>query len=268
MPWRWRRVRRVRNPRRLLRGRMLTMNEPAPVTVALRIPGQWPHPEELSRRLPEGCRVTAEGLILPDGTRVELGAMAADDQFAAIFRSSCRRPPAEDEMATVDGYTVNVLMSGPGGSMEVARTMMRAAAAVVRAGGAGVFIDNSALAHGGRDWLEMTEDGGPDALSFAFVAIVQGRAEVWTMGMHVLGLRDLVMSRADAEADDFDIIEVIRYLSRSEKPIDDGHVIADLNGSRFQALAQKGPEQLAGSPMHNPFGRLKLVSLRDIAEAN
>jgi hypothetical protein len=248
---------------------MVTMNEPAdPVTIALRIPGKWSHPKELLRRLPDGCRLTPEALVLPDATRVEFGAAPADDQFAQIFRSSCRQPPAEDELATVDGYTVNVFLSGPGGSMQAARTMMRAGAAVVRAGGAGVFIDNSALAHGGRHWLEMTDDGGPDAVSFAFVAIVRGKAEVWTMGMHVLGLRDVVMKRADVEADDFDITEVIRYLSRGEKPIDDGHVIADLTGPRFQAFRQDSPAELVGSPMHNPFGRLKLVSFRDIADAN
>jgi hypothetical protein len=248
---------------------MSKMNEPAaPVTIALRIPGQWSSPGELIQRLPVGYRLTAEGLILPDATQVEFGAAAADDQFAQIFRSSCRQPATEDELATVDGYTVNVFLIGPGGSMQAARRMMQAGAAVVRAGGAGVFIDNSALAHGGRDWLEMTEDGGPDALSFAFVAIVRGQADVWTMGMHVLGLRDVVMKRADAEVEGFDIIEVIRYLSRGEKPVDDGHVLADLNGPRFQAFAQDSPGRLAGSPMHNPFGRLKLVSMRDIAEAN
>jgi hypothetical protein len=194
--------------------------------------------------------------------------MAPDDQFARIFRSSCRQPALADELATVAGYTVNVVLSGPGGSLQAARTMMQAGAAVVRAGGAGVFIDNSALAHGGRHWLEMTEDGGPDALSFAFVAIIRGQAEVWTMGMHVLGLRDLVMKRADVEVEGFDIIEVIRYLSRGEKPIGDGHVIADLSGPRFQTFTQDSPAELAGSPMHNPFGRLKLVSMRDIAETN
>jgi hypothetical protein len=248
---------------------MIKMNEPAaPVTIALRIPGQWSHPGELIQRLPAGCRLTPEALILPDATEVGFGAMAADDQFAQIFRSSCRRPAAEEELARVDGYTVNVLLSGPGGSMQAARRMMQAGAAVVRGGGAGVFIDNSALAHGGQHWLEMTEDGGPDALSFAFVAIVSGKVDVWTMGMHVLGLRDVVMKRADVEAGDFDIVEVIRYLCRGEKPIDDGHVLADLKGPRFQAFTQDSAEGLAGSPMHNPFGRLKLVSMRDIAETN
>src|SRR5437588_3004558 len=121
---------------------MLTMNAPtAPIKIALRIPGKWSHPRELIERLPAGCRLTAEALVLPDATQVAFGAMAADDQFAEIFRSSCRQPPTADELATVDAYAVNVLLSGPGGSLEAARTMMRAGAAVVRAGGAGVFID-------------------------------------------------------------------------------------------------------------------------------
>lgn len=245
------------------------MNEPAaPVKISLRIPGKWSHPRELIQSLPAGHRLTPEPLILPDATEIEFGAVDADDQFAQIFRSSCRQPATDDELATVDAYTVNVFLSGPGGSMEAARTMMRAGAAMVRAGGAGVFIDNSTLAHGGQHWLHMTEDGGPDALSFAFVAIVRGRTEVYTMGMHVLGLRDIVMKRADVEAGGFDILEVIRYLAHGDKPVDAGHVIADLDGPRFRATTQESPDELGGSPLHNPFGRLKLVSMRDIAETN
>jgi hypothetical protein len=245
------------------------MKEPAaPWTVDLRIPGGWSHPAELIERLPRGYRLTPEALLLPDRTQVAFGAMDADDQFAQIFRSSCRQEPTAEELATVDHYTVNALLSGPGGSLQAAHTMMQAAAALVRAGGAGVFIDNSGLAHGGEHWLAMTDDGGPDALSFAFVAIISGETEVWTMGMHVLGLRDVLMKRGDIEQDGFDIVEVIRYLARGDKPIDDGHVLADLDGPRFQAFTQPPAEDLRGSPMHNPFGRLKLVSLRDIAETN
>jgi hypothetical protein len=254
----------------LIEEEIVTMSEPAePITITFRIPGQWSNPQELIRRLPAGYTLTPEGaLILPDETQVEFGAGAADGQFAQIFRSSCRQPPTQAELATVNRYTVNVFLSGPGGSLDSARTMMQAGAAIVRAGGAGVFIDNSALAHGGQTWLAMTEDGGPDALSFAFVSIVRGKTEVFTMGMHALGLRDVVMKRADADADEFSIIDVIRYLARGEKPIDDGHIIADLEGPRFRAFTQVDTEGPVGSPMHNPFGRLKLVSLRDVAETN
>ncbi len=236
------------------------------VEIAFRIPGTWSHPGELLDSIPADFRLSPEALIMPDGTQVDFGAAKADDQFAEIFRSSCRRPATKDELATVNGYKVNVFLSGSGGSMQAAHRMMQAGAAFVRAGGGGVFIDNSGLAHGGKNWLEMTDDGGPDALSFAFVSIIKSRTEVWTMGMHVLGLREVVMKRSDA--DDFDIIDVIRYLASSDKPVDDGHIIADLDGPRFRTDAEETKDMPPGSPMHNPFGRLRLVSMRDVAETN
>lgn len=244
------------------------MNEPAPVTVKLRIPGRWAGPKELADRLPAEFQLKPDSLVLPDGTEIGFGAAPADDQFAKVFRSSCRQSATAEELATVDHYTVNVFLIGPGGSLDAARTMMRAGAAFVQAGGAGVFIDNCAMAHGGKNWVEMADDGGPDAVSFAFVSIVRGRTDSYTMGMHVLGLRDIVMKNTDAADEDFGIIDVIRYMAGSEKPVDDGHLLADLSGPRFRATAQPSPPDRPGSPMHNPFGRLKLVSMRDIAETN
>ena len=82
----------------------------------------------------------------------------------------------------------------------------------------------------------MTEDGSPDALSFAFVTIVAGEAEAYTMGMHVLGLREVVMKSSDAEQDEFGIIDVIRYLARGEKPVGDGHLLADLSGPQVPGV--------------------------------
>lgn len=240
-----------------------------PVPIVFRIPGRWAGPGDLIDRLPEGYSLSPESLALPDSTQVEFSAVPADGEFASIFRASCRKRPTAQELASVASYTVNVLLSGPGGSLAAALRMMRAAAAVVRAGGAGVFIDNSALAHGGGDWLAMTEDGGSDAVSFAFVALVGGRGEVWTMGMHVLGLRELTAKAADM-SDDFDLSDVIRYLARGEKPVDDGHLFADLDGPRFRAVftSTGGPELPPDGPMHNPFGRLLLVSMKDEAESN
>jgi hypothetical protein len=239
----------------------------ASVEISLRIPGNWANPGELIERLPEGVRLTPESLGLADGSEVGFGAVGADEQFAEIFRGSLRRPATERELEIVDHYSANVLLSGPGGSLDAARTMMQAAVAIIQAGGAGVFIDNCGLAHGGELWLAMTEDGSTDALSFAFASIIQNERDVYTMGLHVLGLRDIVMKRADCEAG-FDIIDMIRYVARNEKTIADGHIVADLDGPRFQVIAGPSDESLRTSPMYNPFGRLKLVSLRDIAETN
>ncbi len=236
--------------------------------ITLRIPGAWAHPGELVERLPDGFRLTPDALFLPDKTKIGFVPMPPDDQFPRIFESSCRRPPAADELAVVARYTVNVGLTGPGGSLESALTMMQAGAAIVRAGGAGVFNDNSTLAHGGGDWIQMTDDGGPDAISFAFTSIVRGRHDVYTLGMHVMGFPDLLMRSADVDEEGETIIEIIRYVCGGHRPIGIGHVLADEQGPRFQVVARTSDDFKPDSPMHNPFGRLKIVSAKDIAQGN
>ncbi len=239
----------------------------ASVQTTLRIPGAWSHPRELLERMPDEVRLLPDRLVLPDGTEVELTALPPDEQFSGIFRSACRRPATVEELQIVGHYTANIALTGPGGSLDAARAMMQAGAAIVRAGGVGVFIDNSGLAHGGGAWLEMADDGGPDALSFAFVSLIGGQRELATMGMHVLGFPDLVMNRADGDADT--LVEVIRYVAAGDKPIGDGHILADDRGApRFHVARTSGDERTTASPMDNPFGRLRLTSVKEIAESN
>jgi hypothetical protein len=114
----------------------------------------------------------------------------------------------------------------------------------------------------------MTEDGSSDALGYAFVGIVGGDRDVWTMGMHVLGFPDLIMSRDECDEDAETLIEIIRYIGSGEKPFEDGHIIVDETGPRFQAAAAPGDPRFVGGPMENPFGRLRLSSFREIAEGN
>ena len=239
--------------------------------ITLRIPGHWAHPGELMDRLPDGFRLSPEALRLPCGTKLEFNPLPPDEVFPQIFRTACRRPATRDELAIVDRYTVNVGLIGPGGSLESALTMMEAGAAIIEAGGAGVFIDNSALAHGGSDWLRMTEDGGSDAVSFAFTSIVRGEHDWYTLGMHAMGYPDLLLPRSGQEDDENreeTLIEIIRYLCRGDKPVGIGHLLADEQGPRDQMA--KGPEDefAPHSSMHNPFGRMRIVSLKDIAEGN
>lgn len=239
----------------------------APVQTTLRIPGAWSHPRELLKRMPAGFRLLPESLVLPDGGEIEFVPIEPDKQFADIFKSSCRRPATDEELAIVGRYTANIALTGPGGSLEAARTMMQAGAAIVQAGGAGVFIDNSALAHGGGAWIEMADDGSADALSCAFVSLFHIEGEIGTLGMHVLGFPDLVMRYAEGDAET--LIEVIRYVTAGAKPIGDGHILADDRGlPRFRVAATTADERTAGGPMHNPFGRLRMTSMKELAENN
>lgn len=243
------------------------MSESPSVQIKLRIPGVWSGPAELLARLPEGVRITPDLLILPGGEEFEFIPFPPDDQFAEIFCTSCRQPPSREERVKVQRYAVNVCLQGPGGSLEAALKLMEAGAAIVRAGGAGVFIDNCGLAHGGQLWLDMLADGGSDAVSYAFVGVVMGETDAYTKGIHTLGFADLLMGADNPEVTGETLVETLRYICSSEKPVGDGHVLMDENGPRYQCIAARCDE-FADSPMHNPFGRLKLVPIEEIVEGN
>ena len=89
------------------------------------------------------------------------------------------------------------------------------------------------------------------------------------MGMQVMGFPDLLMRSADVDARGEMVIELIRYICGGDRPIDVGHILADdLGRARFQVVSRETDEFETDSPMHNPYGHLKFVSSKEIAEGN
>jgi hypothetical protein len=238
------------------------------IRVTLRIPGTWANPAELFENIPADCDLKPDRLILADGRAVDVDIRTPDDQFVSIFSSSCRRKPTDAEQKAVEKYTVQVCLTGPGGSEQDAATMMQAGVALLQAGGSGVFIDNCGLAFGATAWLEMAETPNSDSLSFAFVNIVNGRTETYTVGLHVLGLPDLQMRPEDIGDEGAVMIEMIQYLCSRQKKLGRGHIVADLNGARFVVSTLKDTKLPKHSPMHNPWGRLRLTTTKEISERN
>lgn len=246
---------------------MTSTNPAAPTTI--RLPGVWTNPRELTSRLSDEFRhLDDKNLFLPDGAEISAKPVPADELFKTLFTSSCqRRPPTEEELAMVRDQTMNVVLTGPGGSLDAARTMLQVGAAIVRAGGAGVFILNSMLAHGGGAWLKLADDASTNALCLAFVSSFSGPREIWTLGMRVLGFPDLVMRRSDGDCEA--ISNVVRAIAARGKPLDDEPVFLDRHGlPRYRAARTAADEYTAGGLMENPFGRLWLSSTKEIAESN
>jgi len=238
------------------------------VETTLRIPGAWAGFDEIANRIPKGFSLCDDGLVMPDGQVIEMFPMKPDNEFPKVFEAACRKPATADELSTVKRYTVNLGLIGPGGSLEAARTMLQAGAAIIQTGGAGVFIDNSMLAHGASLWKQMAAVGDLDAVSFAFVGIVRRKADVHTMGMNVLGKPDVVMSRSDFTEDNDSMIEMIRYVCNSKKAIGEGHLIINEFGPRFKARLIETDDAPVGSYLHNPLGRIQLINVKTISDRN
>jgi len=237
-------------------------HEIAAPAVTLRIPGTWSKPDEFYENLPRGCRSTEEGLVLADGSEFELRVLPADDEFPRIFADSCPKLPTEDEREQIENYKVNICLTGRGGSLQAAKRLMAGAAAVMAAGGAGVFVDNSGIAHGATDWLKLLDGAEDGGVYWSFISTVRSNTELYTMGMHVLGFRDAIIpSTGNEEHDSRHLHSFLGYTAFSGATIRDGELVGDVVLPSFSARMQPDDRCPPDAPMFNPYGRWRLVPL-------
>jgi len=230
--------------------------------VTLRIPGGWLRPDELYERLPRGCRCNETGLVLADGMQFELHVLPADEEFPRIFAKSCPKIPTESEQKQIENYRVNICLTGRGGSIAAAKRIMEGAAAIVRAGGAGVFIDNSGIAHGATDWLTLCDSADDGGVYWAFISVVRGDDEIYSLGMHVLGFRDAVLpATGDHEFDARTLHSFLGFTAFSGAKLKPGEVVGDPLLPTFCVHAQVDDRVEASAPMFNPYGRWHLERL-------
>ncbi len=232
--------------------------------IAVRIPGTWSCPASLEKALPKGFKLSPGCLQLPEGDRLQVFVHAPDDDFADIFTKACRRAVPKEESRRIRRYGVNLCLTGRGGSVEAAQRMMKGAAAVIRAGGMGVFIDNSGAGHLGGDWLDLAGDPDNAATFPAFVASYASGDNIYSVGMHVLGLRDAILARTgDREADACVLSNFLLYTIFCS--VANGEFIGDDDQATHCLWGEDCGFPPPGTPMHNPYGcwRLEAVGARD-----
>ena len=232
--------------------------------IVLRIPGRWPGPVNLARSLPDGYELEAGRLHLPDGARVEVAARPPDRDLPELFATSCRGAAPPRLRREIQECKVYVCLVGPGGSLEAATRMMKAGAALIRAGGAGVFVDNSGRAHEPRGWLELARDPDDADAYCAFVSLFGGGADLWSIGMQVFGLSDAVIRRGgEGQTDVFDLTSFLGYTLLPDVVIADGDLAGDCDCGppRFRLVKEAPGFPPAGTPLHNPYGRWRMVRM-------
>ena len=230
-----------------------------PISITFRIPGQWSSLEALAAKLPLGARLDDHHLHLEDDSKFEWNALKADDQFLQVFAQACTRMPSDRDRKVVENYTVNFCLTCPGGSISAAQQALKAAAVVLRAGGAGVFVDNSCLAHGSDDWHLLAADETDGGVFWALVSFIRSKSDIYSMGMHTLGHRDAIMPRTgNDERDRMILASFLGYTYRSGVTLEDGEIIRDPSLPSFQLETETNETLPEGSPMFNPFGQWRL----------
>jgi hypothetical protein len=221
--------------------------EPAPATVTgqivLRVPGPWVSMAGLAQALAGAMPGQAAALA---------GDTLHDRQGALATVALCS---AEGE-----GAEARLTRQDP--SFASAERMVRAALALVEAGGQGVIVENSGLAHSAAGWRGLAQGGQPADLYAALVAVVEDEAGCRSSGMHCFGLPDcLCRSGSEAESARRLVNMFDAYLLLETPDLSDGHVFrADEWSPLYRLARRKDRFHALGDLRHNPFGMWELVA--------
>ena len=242
--------------------------------ITLRVPGKWASPRELADRLVSAG--TGYALSISDRPddfalvhtateqRFPMGVVGPDDQIADLFDAGGRL--SDDELAAMRDHDVKVFVSGPGGSVDAARAVLRAGAAVVRAGGLGVFVDNCGSTHSPRDWLELAGDDGDGGVYWALVELTGGPDLMYSVGMHCLGYRDVELPDPGHPGHGMYVLHnLLGYSYRSGVRLNDGDPIGAEQGPTHRLRHVPCTRFEPGTSFHNPYGVWRLEPFDDDA---
>jgi len=220
------------------------------------VPGWWDEPAHLVSALPQGFTLAHERLVLPDGSSVEFAPMPPDGEFPSVFASACASG-GWTEAPSVEGYAVNACLAGLGGSPTRAMRMIVAATALLNAGGIGVFIDNSLVAHGAEQWREIVVPIGIEAVLSVFLNLIGNSESIYSMGLHALGMRDVILRRTNNEMRDRTVVlEFIEQTVVLNDWDDDG--VFRCGDVSLRVTGGASDRYKPHLPVYNPYGEWRL----------
>ena len=187
------------------------------------------------------------------------------------FAVAARYDPgfAPRDLSAIEGHTDVVYVLGPNypaaKAGEETRSTLELGARLLGAGGLAIKCDTSGVGHPKSRWLELSMDGSWEARFRAFVKplITDGR-EVWSCGLHLLGLPDLIVEKSALPAE-----EVLRYFHRfavylleecADGRFRSGHTFSpDARSPRFRIQWEECVGYDEDDYFFNPYGRRRFV---------
>lgn len=234
------------------------------------IPGPWPDRDACFNAVMHdsgGYVMIGESLLhLASSFKCEIEFHGPDPAMERAFSASgshWRDTPAMDAIAQ---HRSVVYLIGQGGTRAAAEAMIRASAALLDAGGLGVKVESSGLAHPVEKWHALVSNLHLFSAHEALVVYVTGE-EIYSCGMHLLGLPDAITAGADRQ----DGVELLRVFTRylfSEAPElrDEQTFAADAAAPSYRLRRDHGIVYPPGSLFANPEGYWRLVPVRAPAE--
>lgn len=236
------------------------------VATVLCIPGTWADRADLIASLVDNGTdyLFAGGILmhLPTGFTVSLEFEdQPDPNLAPAFRSGGMHWAESPEMTAIDSHSSIAYLVGDGGSRDAAEQLMRAATALLQAGGLGVKVESSGLAHSKTTWLDLTGNVHLFSAYRAYVVTVGSESEIYSCGMHTFGQYDV---RVDAAIPDAGVLAgaFTHYLFSESPQISAGQTFSpEPDAPRYRIESTEPIDYGPDSLFTNPYGTWRLVPI-------
>ncbi|OEZ49349.1 MULTISPECIES: DUF4261 domain-containing protein [Janthinobacterium] len=237
---------------------------PAPQLV-LCIPGPWADHDALRQAImhSDDSYLFAGSVLMhmESGFSCTVVQEHADPRMPHAFAAVGYHWRDTPSMQLIGTHRTVVYLEGQGGSRPNAEAMMLAASCLLQAGGFGVKVESSGIAHAPDAWLHFTQHLQMFSAHTALVAYVGDADNCYTCGMHNLGLHDAIITRHDCESPAQVLHTFTHYLFSETPSIQDGQTFrAAADAPRYRVHAADGQPYPDDDLFSNPYGIWRLTA--------
>jgi Domain of unknown function (DUF4261) len=232
------------------------------IEIVLCVPGPWADRSELIQSIVKD----REGYIFAGMILMHLETKLAyklefcdrDERMVSAFEAAGPHWKDTAEMQKISSHKSVCYLISKGGSIESAHSIMNAANALLSAGGYGVKVESSGLAHPPKDWREQCQYSYLFKSHASYVVYITSEA-TYSCGMHNFGLPDAIVDSNESE-NPSELLKVFTHYLLSESPvIKEGQTFSvDSDSPAYRVNAHPSVDYGENSLFNNPFGKWKL----------
>jgi hypothetical protein len=234
--------------------------------IIIGVPGPWATRADIVTSIAQrsGGFIFA-GLILMD-TTIKKGftveVYGHDAHLQEAFRVAGGGGISLSDLAAIGQHQHTLYSHGSGTSPEGAREMLRVGVGLLNAGGLGVKVESSGIAHSAIRWRELAASERLVDVYTAFVTLIGAKDCFCSCGMHVFGLPDAAVPRDLHTRTAAQLLHSFNNYLLGERPsLADGHTFSiSADAPRFRLHKIPCDTYEPQHPFHNPHGMWKFAT--------
>jgi len=230
--------------------------------IVLCIPGPWADRSELVQSIVKdsGGYIFA-GMVLmhlETNQSFELEFDGPDERMRSAFEAAGPHWANTPEMDKIASHNSVCYLIANGGSLEAAHSIMNAANALLNAGGYGVKVESSGIAHSPEDWRDQCQSSYLFKSHTSYVVYITSDI-TYSCGMHNFGLPDALVASNESE-NPAELLRIFTHYLLSESPeIKEGQTFSvDSDSPGYRIYSHAGINYGDDSLFNNAYGTWEL----------